>query len=336
MSHPLQQKSAPRLLIEATLKPVQGDRFQPTGFPDLGHAEYLSPDGTEKLLVESVQSMANRLEAVCWSEGDSGLVGPLQGLPYVVAALHDGRKTNSILEAHRLSSPYIMKAEESSEKLKGLWDLKESTNVSVLAKEVFRYDPNSVLHGVFLEDISGSLRLKRLLSSFIEASGVRAVDSGGTKVDRLDPTGKMGAGKEKGASEGYGNVPFARREFTAKEIKAYFNLDLAQMRAYGLGGPAEELLFNIALYKILRFLNVGLRLRTACDLRLDGATTVTEPTGWPLPSLESVEEALPRSIEGCRKSFASPPVTELEWKPPNKKPASSGEKEEEEGTEEAN
>jgi CRISPR-associated protein Csb1 len=29
-------KTAPRLLLEARLKPLQGHRFQPTGFADLG------------------------------------------------------------------------------------------------------------------------------------------------------------------------------------------------------------------------------------------------------------------------------------------------------------
>ena len=56
-------KSANRLLMEAELVPVQGGRFQPTGFADLGAATYQLPDGTRILLVESAQSMANRLEA---------------------------------------------------------------------------------------------------------------------------------------------------------------------------------------------------------------------------------------------------------------------------------
>src|SRR6266852_4547597 len=55
-----------KLLFDIPLAPVQGDRFQPTGFPDLGAATYERPDGTPMLLVESAQSMANRLEAVCW------------------------------------------------------------------------------------------------------------------------------------------------------------------------------------------------------------------------------------------------------------------------------
>ena len=39
-------KNESRLLIEAQLRPVQGDRFQATGFADLGPAEYHAPDGT--------------------------------------------------------------------------------------------------------------------------------------------------------------------------------------------------------------------------------------------------------------------------------------------------
>ena len=74
--------NAPRLLIEARLKPVQGTRFQPTGFPNLGHAVYDSPDGQGRtVLVESAQSMANRLETVCWDEVADDWVAPLRGLP---------------------------------------------------------------------------------------------------------------------------------------------------------------------------------------------------------------------------------------------------------------
>ena len=56
-----------RILFNIPLRPIQGDRFQPTGFPSLGAATYQTKDGT-KLLVESAQSMANRLEATLWDE----------------------------------------------------------------------------------------------------------------------------------------------------------------------------------------------------------------------------------------------------------------------------
>ena len=65
----------PRLLLEAKLKPVQGDRFQPTGFADLGPARYTLPDGTEMLLVESAQSGANRMELACWDRANAAMLG---------------------------------------------------------------------------------------------------------------------------------------------------------------------------------------------------------------------------------------------------------------------
>ncbi len=111
-----QLKSEPRILIEAALQPVAGTRIQPTGFPDLGPAVYDAPDGKggviPTLLVESAQSMANRLEVVCWDEAADDIVPELKGLPFVkvkLAGLGDGADTTcSLLEFHRLNSPYIM------------------------------------------------------------------------------------------------------------------------------------------------------------------------------------------------------------------------------------
>ncbi len=103
-------------LIEAALKPVAGTRIQPTGFPDLGPAVYDTPDGKDgtipTLLVESAQSMANRLEAVCWDEANEDIVAELKGLPFVkvkLAGLGDGTDTTcSLLGVPPLNSPYIM------------------------------------------------------------------------------------------------------------------------------------------------------------------------------------------------------------------------------------
>src|SRR5690606_7074461 len=68
--------NVPRLLVEARLVPLQGQRFQPTGFPDLGAAQFEAADGSH-LLVESAQSMANRMEAICWNEAANDLIEPL-------------------------------------------------------------------------------------------------------------------------------------------------------------------------------------------------------------------------------------------------------------------
>ena len=69
----------PRLLMQVDLKPLQGDRFQPTGFADLGPARYTLPDGVEMLLVESVQSVANRMELACCQDDQKTLLPELDG-----------------------------------------------------------------------------------------------------------------------------------------------------------------------------------------------------------------------------------------------------------------
>lgn len=311
--------SHPRLLMEANLKPLQGHRFQPTGFADLGPARYSLPDGTEMLLVESVQSVANRMELACWNEASSELIEPLRGLPYIrVMSANDGELTNSILEAHRINSPYILGGEDRTvfDRLKkDAAGLEQGpVDIRALAKLVLKYDPNAVIHGVFLakkELAGGRLRLPRMLSGFIEASDVRPAESGGVKNDRVDPSGD--------AKLGFGNVPFHRTEFVARQIKAYFNLDLALLRGYGLPDEATRLLIALSLFKIRRFLSTGLRLRTACDLELDGELTVTRPAGWRVPPEDVLLAECTRLIGACKPYFADPPVTDVKWQPAPKK-----------------
>src|SRR4051794_9756817 len=145
----------PRLLLEARLKPLQGDRFQATGFADLGPARYQLHDGTEMLLVESAQSVANRLEAVCWDEPNGRLIPELDGTPLIRVNRPDGKAlTNSLLEAHRINSPYILEGKDQKvfEMLKSdVAGMEEGpVDIRLLAKTVLRYDANAVLHGVFL------------------------------------------------------------------------------------------------------------------------------------------------------------------------------------------
>lgn len=297
----------PRLLIEAELQPLQGHRFQPTGFPDLGAATYKAPDGTPMLLVESAQSMANRLEIVCWDEVKDEIIAPLKGLSHVVADLSEGVKASSILESHRLSSYYLIEntnlkgilVEKIGNALKGKLDIRK------LAKALFELDAGSVLHGVFIakKDVfEGRARLQRLLSGFIEAKGYEIAASGGAKLDRFDPKGSTGEDGTKGSEEGRGNVIYSRTEFTAKHTVAYFNLDLATLRGYGLGEAAEKLLIALALFKVLRFLATGLRLRTACDFEVK-ELKVTRPAGLDLSQhaelLAELTRALPGLIEAC-------------------------------------
>lgn len=302
-------QNQPRLLLKAALKPLQGTRFQPTGFPDLGAATYDGPDGRKMLLVESAQSMANRLEAVCWDTVSDDWVESLKGLPVVEVKDKAGKPlTNSVLEAHRLNSPYITNA-QGFEAIKDAiaFDDKRPFNRDPLVRALLKYDPNSLLHGIFLEKIAGVIRLPRALTGFIEAEDVTTVASGGVKNDRVRPA-KGDEGRT--AKEGFGNVPFHREEFAGR-ITVFFNLDLALIRGFGLGGNVERLLVALALFKIRRFLRDGLRLRTACDLEISGDLTVQRPEGFSVPSLADLEKDLPSLIKTASKGFAEPPVTEL-------------------------
>lgn len=306
---------SPRLLIEAHLKPVQGSRFQPTGFPEIGAAEYDGPDGEKMLLVESAQSMANRLEAVCWDDVCNDWQSALAGLPFVRVMDETGKAlTNSVLEAHRINSPYILEGKDKTvfDLLKSeLADMNEgAVDLKKLAKTLLKLDINALLHGVFLakKDLAGGrLRLPRALSAFIEAEEVKVAASGGVKNDSVNPSGDT--------ARGFGNVPFSRDEYVSPKITAYFNLDLAQLRGYGFSPGVNELLIAVSLYKIRRFLETGLRLRTACDLDVE-ALSITRPENFVLPSIAELEAALPDLIKAAREEsvFAEPPVTEVTYR----------------------
>lgn len=308
-------KDQPRLLFQAKLKPVQGSRFQPTGFPDLGAAQFDAPNGEngskKMLLVESAQSMANRLEAVCWDGVANDWITPLNGLPLVVVQDKAGKPlTNSVLEAHRLNSPYILEGTDKSflQKLRTELDVAEKGIVDIrkLTAVLLKYDVNALLHGVFLakkEIAGGRMRLPRALTAFIEAENIASAASGGVKNDAVNPSGDTG--------KGFGNVPFHREEFTGA-ITAFFNLDLALIRGFGLGADVEKMLIALALLKIQRFVRDGLRLRTACDLEVDGddgGLTATRPPKFPIPSLTELETELPALIKAASAGFANPVVT---------------------------
>jgi CRISPR-associated protein Csb1 len=303
-------ENAPRLLFSVELRPIQTDRFQPTGFPSLGAATYQTHEGT-KLLVESAQSMANRLETTCWDRAKNQPIACLEGISHVTVTRKKEFLTDTMLEAHRLNSPYLLENKQDTsflEKLKkDLGGLEEGPiNRKALAQVLLKYDVGSLIHGVFLakKDLAGGrLRVARALSSFIEATGVRVAASGGVKNDYVNPSGVT--------KDGFGNVPFARDEFTAEHIHCHVNLDLGQIRGFGIAAAAERLLILLALHRVRRLLDGDLRLRTACDLELkeNGAIVGTRPEGFVLPVLVDLEKALPGAISECRDLMTHATVT---------------------------
>jgi CRISPR-associated protein Csb1 len=128
----LQPEGPTCLVIKAKLQPVGDvDRFQPAGFPEIGHVLYDAPrsgNTTEKVcIVDSPASMANHLEVVCLAGPNEAELHPdLEGLPYVVCTTdntvqldgdtaetdpqkpHDKKVFTSLTEGHRIASEYFL------------------------------------------------------------------------------------------------------------------------------------------------------------------------------------------------------------------------------------
>jgi len=312
-------EKAPRILLEAELWPAQGDRFQPTGFADLGAAQFTRPDGKDMLLVESAQSVANRLERTCLAGDGPDLAPELKGLPYVVATLSgtdEPVRTSSLVEAHRIGSPYFLHNKTFKEKLakEMKYNPKRPLDWKAIYSTLFKYDPNSLVHGVFLSLLEGGrVRAPRAVTGFVEAENVKKAISGGVKNSPVDPKGELQVAEAEAGEKGvYSNVPYSRVEYTAEKIRAYFNLDLALIRGYGLSDEAYRLLTALSLYKVRRFVESHLRLRTACDFRLIGELTATAPVGFAVPAADELLTEVQKGIAACKGLFAEPAVTEFE------------------------
>ena len=116
------------VVLVATLTPVAGlDRFQPAGFPEVGHVIYKAPrvkDGTfweeNVCIVDSAASMANHLESVCIrGPHDHELVSELAGMPYLRCVTGEPENgtlppekrevvVTSLTEGHRIASTYFL------------------------------------------------------------------------------------------------------------------------------------------------------------------------------------------------------------------------------------
>lgn len=276
-----------RTTLALPLAPVMGARFQPTGFPNLGAAVFPRLEGGAEipcLHVESPQSMANRFELTTWNTAEQQPVGPFAEIPYVEVVDPNGEfLTSSRLEAHRLASAYVMDATLDGQDVEKAFEQKlglvagKPMNHRALAQAIFDLDPLSLVHGVFFARKSWPVqpRIARAFTSFIDADDVRVAASGGVKTDSVNVKSEEG----RGAESGYGMVPHLRTEYTARSITAYATIDHEQLRSYGLGDERTELLEAIIWYELAHFLSdEGMRLRTACDLKvLDLASLTTTP-----------------------------------------------------------
>lgn len=303
-----------RLVLDAELTPVVGSTFQPTGFPNLGAAEFTRPGEQPSLIVESVQSVVNHLEATAWSEPERRPVDALANLPWVRVHAADGAYlTSSREEPHRLASPYVRQSQiegaVGTDWLKSRLGLEKNRphDRAGIHSAIFDIDPLCLIHGVFFSEKAfvGNPKVRRALHGVIEAHDVRPAISGGVKRDDVRFTADSKAGA--GAEEGYGFVPFSRTEYVAGRIVLSAALDLEQLRNYRLGAEKTRLLGLVALFELSSLLARPLRLRTACDLEVVSvAVRGVEPRS--LPALDELERELAATATAV--GFVAPTVVD--------------------------
>jgi CRISPR-associated protein Csb1 len=312
---------AERVVLDADLQPLIGSTIQPTGFANLGPATFERPGNPPSLLVESVQSLANHLEALGWDAAAHAPIELLGELPYLAVHAEDGAfLTSSRLEPHRLAAAYVRDA--SIDGTKGIdWVAGKLGLVAgrpldwpVIYLAIFQLDPLCLLHGAFFSDkgFHGNPKVRRAITLVIEGHDVREAVSGGLKRDDVAFKVEKGAGQ--GAEEGYGFVPFGRTEFTAARILLSAAIDLQQIRGYGLPADATQLLELLSLWEVRALLDRPLRLRTRCDLEL-AELAVRRPAGAELPDREALETA----IASTSKGFEHRGARVLTWSPKGKK-----------------
>jgi CRISPR-associated protein Csb1 len=266
------------LTLQAELEPVDGTkRFQPAGFPEIGPVTYNAPGGEEKIcIIDSAASMANHLETVCLAGGESvDLHEELEGLPYVACMTEDGGKQRLVCttftEGHRLASDYFLKAMFGDKSFREV--LRQEMQLKELAKDkkyffypdtwgeiyktVFRYDPNSLVHGLLFA--REEIKISRVLTAHHEAHSAQPVRTSGVKFDKLGKTSS-------------GQPIFSVDEEVADKIIATFTIDLGLIRSYGRGDcglpeASKHLLLELALWKVLRLTAHPFRFRSGCHLK---------------------------------------------------------------------
>jgi CRISPR-associated protein Csb1 len=297
-------QGASPLVLTATLRPVADlDRFQPAGFPELGHVIYKAPrkgGGVENVcIVDSPASMANHLESVCMrSSHDLELDDDLASMPYLRCVTGDfaDKKlppekrelvVTSLTEGHRIASTYFLDGnslnagdspapETFAKILEREFGIKLPGSKKAhppaekwldVFKTIFRYDPNALVHGVLFPQYQ--IKIARFLTAHLEAFGASRVDRSGVKFDRLGKTTS-------------GQPIFSVDDATASEIRATFILDVALLRSFGrtkkdgsdgakvrgLSEKQKEFVAALTLWKIDRLLKTPFRYRSGCHLEL--------------------------------------------------------------------
>jgi CRISPR-associated protein Csb1 len=268
------------------LKPLL-PTFVPAGFVDVGPSVVRDATSGENLvIVDSVQSVANHLEATLVAEPGQAIAG-LEAMPYVRLTITDPagrtRSTSSLELPHRLASGWLCKAKD----LKAFQEaLAKDILDNGIAAATFRRCPNSLLHGVFYSQLAGLdpnvAKTPRLLSAEVVARGAQSVTDGGVAKDPLFPSGDgfdveglVGA-KAKAAEVGAGYIPYRHQAFIAREIELSVYLAEGRISRLPLPEPARDVLRLLARTKLAMWLAEPLDLRAHCIFRVEDSAAIPE------------------------------------------------------------
>lgn len=325
------------LILTATLQPIAGDRFQPAGFPEIGHVIYKAPrrdqngnPTTENVcIVDSAASMANHLESVCQrGSHDPDLVQELDGMPYircVTGDLVNGKLptdkrevvVTSLTEGHRIASSYFL--DGAALKNGGVtcddkFEAKLTSKFGIVLpgsskahpppdrwwsvfETIFEVDPNSLVHGVLFPQ--WQIKIPRALTAHLEAFGAGRVDRSGVKFDRLGKTTS-------------GQPIFAVDDATAESIRATFVLDVTLIRSFGrdkdgkrvgLSVKQQEFLVALALWKVKKLLESPFRFRSGCHLRRAALAIDGQEAKIDVDIAQAIKDA----------GFDKLPITDVYW-----------------------
>jgi CRISPR-associated protein Csb1 len=302
------------------LKPLL-PTFVPAGFVDVGHSVVRDASSGENLvIVDSVQSLANHLEATLVAEPGRAIDG-LEAMPYVRLTITDPagrtRSTSSLELPHRLASGWFCKA-------KDLKPFQEALAKDILdngiAAATFRRCPNSLLHGVFYSQLAGIdqnvAKTPRLLSAEVVARGAQSIADGGVAKDPLFPSGEgfdvegLVGEKAKASVVGAGYIPYRHQAFIAREIELSIYLAEGRINRLPLPEPARDVLRQLARIKLARLLAEPLDLRAHCILQVEERASVPSE----LQDAESLFRDLQQRLQECQQQglLQDPPITEFQ------------------------
>lgn len=259
------------LIIKAHFSPISGeDRFQPAGFPQIGHVIYDAPREKDRIervcIVDSAASMANHLESVCLANPRSiELHSDLEGLPCVICMTdrdfgangenitlkqddpHDRAVTGTLREGHRIASDYFLDGLvdpqwiSSPENNNQFWSganfrsilHKEFNLTEVKKNEKYYVYPGSwwsIFSTIFKYDPNSLIHGVLFAKEQIKISRLLTAHMEAFGAKRVTSSGVKFDPLGKTTS---GQPIFSVDEETANDIRASFLIDLALLRSYG-------------------------------------------------------------------------------------------------------